>query len=303
MRSVVRKPQCERVCYDAPSFPPAIHSLSIDLHTHSTYSDGVLSPADLVRRAVSRGVDLLALTDHDDTGGVAEAQDAASDLDIVVVPGVEISAIWSGQTIHIVGLDIDVRAPELADGLTSIRHSRGERAMRIAAQLDAAGVTGSLQGATRLAGSSAAVGRSHFARFLVEQKYVRNSDDAFRRYLGTGRAGYVPPSWPDAAQAIAWIHGAGGQTVLAHPDRYRLSPRVMQSLFTDFRHSGGDAVEISGDGRYKSSAQVRLARRFGFALSSGSDFHAPGKNVADLGDVTEIPSGMPAVWQRLRTRK
>jgi 3',5'-nucleoside bisphosphate phosphatase len=277
--------------------------LSIDLHTHSTYSDGVLTPSALVRRAASRGVSLLALTDHDETGGLAEAAQTASEVDVLLVPGVEISVAWNGHTLHLLGLDIDPSAPELADGLASIRQSRGERAKRIAAQLDAAGVPGSLTGATRHAGNSAAIGRSHFARFLVEHKHVRNTNDAFRHYLGTGRCGYVLPSWPELGQAIAWTHCAGGQAVLAHPDRYQLSSRVMQSLFEDFASSGGDAIEISGDGRFKASAQIRRARQFGFALSSGSDFHAPGKNVADIGDVTEIPTGMPAVWQRLRAMR
>ncbi len=283
--------------------PPVAHSLSIDLHTHSTYSDGVLTPAGLVRRAASRGVSLLALTDHDETGGLAEAAQAASEAGILLVAGVEISAAWNGQTVHIIGLDIDANAPQLTDGLASIRRSRGERTARIAAQLDAVGVTGSLAGATRHAGSSAAIGRSHFARFLVEHKHVRNTSDAFSRYLGAGRSGYVPPSWPELARAIDWIHCAGGQAVLAHPDRYRLAPRVMHSLFQAFAQSGGDAIEIGSDGRFKSSAQVRLARQFGFALSSGSDFHAPGKNVTDLGNVTDIPAGVPAVWQRLRAMR
>lgn len=277
--------------------------MSIDLHTHSTYSDGVLTPAALVRRAASRGVSLLALTDHDETGGLAEAAQAASEVNVLLVPGVEISVTWNGHTLHILGLDIDPQAPKLADGLAAIRHSRGERAVRIAAQLDAVGVTGSLPGAARHAGNSAAIGRSHFARFLVEQKHVRNTSDAFRRYLGAGRSGYVPPSWPELAQAIDWIHHAGGQAALAHPDRYRLPPRAMASLFEDFRQVGGDAIEISDDGRFKASSQIRLARQFGFTLSSGSDFHAPGKNVADLGDVTEIPSDVPALWQRLRAMR
>ncbi|HKB82551.1 MAG TPA: hypothetical protein VKD04_05010 [Burkholderiales bacterium] len=137
----------------------------------------------------------------------------------------------------------------------------------------------------------------------MEQKHVRNTSDAFRRYLGAGRSGYVPPAWPQLALVIDWIHCAGGQAVLAHPDRYRLAPRVLQSLFGDFAQCGGNAIEIGGDGRFKASAQIRLARHFGFALSSGSDFHAPGKNVSDLGDVTEIPPGVTAVWQRLRTVK
>ncbi|MEO8008107.1 MAG: phosphatase, partial [Betaproteobacteria bacterium] len=158
-------------------------------------------------------------------------------------------------------------------------------------------------GATRHAGNYAAIGRSHFARFLIEHKHVRNTSDAFRHYLGTGRCAYAPPSWPELAQAIGWIHRAGGQAVLAHPNRYRLAPRVIQCLFEAFRQSAGDAIEISSDGGFKASAQIRLAQRFGFVLSSGSDFHAPGKNVADLGDVTEIPDGVPAVWQRLRAMR
>ncbi len=263
----------------------------------------MLTPAALVRRAASRGVSLLALTDHDETGGLEEAEQASFEVDIQLVRGVEISVAWNGHNLHVLGLDIDPHVQQLADGLASIRDSRAERAVRIAAQLDAVGVTGSLPGATRHAGSSAAIGRSHFARFLVEQKHVRNTTDAFRRYLGAGRCGYVPPSWPDLAQSIGWIHCAGGQAVLAHPDRYRLPPRALRSLFEDFARSGGEAIEISGDGRFRSSAQIRLARQFGFALSSGSDFHAPGKDVADLGDVTEIPAGMPAVWQRLQAMR
>src|SRR5579859_6710521 len=233
-----------RFCYDAHSFPPVAHSLSIDLHTHSTYSDGVLRPAELVRRAASRGVTLLALTDHDETGGLAEAQLAASRCDVLFVPGVEISALWNGQTVHVLGLDIDPLAPDLVAGLSSIRHCRSERAARIAARLDEAGVTGSLQGAARLAGNVAAMGRSHFARFLVEQRHARNISDAFRRYLGAGRAAYVSPSWPGMEQAIGWIHAAGGQSVLAHPDRYRLSTRARHCLFEAFEQSHGDAVEL-----------------------------------------------------------
>jgi 3',5'-nucleoside bisphosphate phosphatase len=277
--------------------------LRIDLHTHSTYSDGVLTPAELIRRAASRDVGLLALTDHDETGGLAEAALAAAEADIVLVPGVEISADWEGHTIHIIGLDIDAHAPDLVDGLASIRRSRAVRAVQIADQLDSAGVAGSLAGAARFAGSAAAIGRSHFARFLVEQRHVRNTSDAFSKYLGAGRPGYAPPSWPELGQAINWIHCAGGLAVLAHPDRYRVSPRVRQAMFEAFGQAGGDAIEISSDGRFKYSTQIRLARQFGFALSSGSDFHAPGRNVADLGDVTEIPADEPAVWQRLRATR
>ncbi|MGH9693737.1 MAG: phosphatase, partial [Bryobacteraceae bacterium] len=201
---------------------------------------------------------------------------------------------------HVLGLDIDPRAPDLAAGLSAIRHSRSERAARIAARLDAAGVAGSLQGAARLAGNAAAMGRSHFARFLVEQRHARNISDAFRRYLGMGSAAYVVPSWPAMEQAIGWIHAAGGQSVLAHPDRYHLSAQARHCLFEAFAQSHGDAVEVSRDSGLKHPSQIRLAQALGFSLSSGSDFHAPGKNVADVGDTCPIPAGVPALWQRLR---
>ncbi len=271
------------------------------MHTHSTFSDGVLTPAELVRRADLNGVSMLALTDHDDTGGVAEAQQASVGLKIHVIAGVEISTVWNGHTVHVLGLDIDAQSAQLSHGLDSIRCSRGMRAQRIAAQLDAAGIEGSLQGAARHAGKSAAIGRSHFARFLVEHKHARNTSDAFTRYLGAGRLAYVSPCWPELRTSISWIHSAGGQAVLAHPSRYRLAPRQLESLLEAFAQGGGDAIEITGEGQIASPAQIRQARQFGFALSSGSDFHAPGKNVADLGDVTRLPAGCPTVWSRVRT--
>lgn len=280
-----------------PAFP---HFLSIDLHTHSTFSDGVLAPVELVQRAAARGVRVLALTDHDATDGLDEALRAARACGIDLVPGVEISVTWNEQTLHILGLGIGHRDAGLQQGLAGLRREREARALQIAARLDAAGIPGSHAGATRHAGKAIALGRSHFARFLVQQRHVRNADDAFRLYLGAGRPAYVAPAWPCVETAVAWIHGASGQAVLAHPDRYRLSPRMMRSLFMDFRQAGGDGIEVNAEGRFPSSTQVRLALEFGFALSSGSDFHAPGKNVPDLGEVTAIPEGMPAIHLRLR---
>ncbi|MEO8005638.1 MAG: PHP domain-containing protein [Betaproteobacteria bacterium] len=274
--------------------------MSIDLHTHSTYSDGVLTPAELVRRAATRGVHMLALTDHDETGGIAEAQLAAAEAGIRLVAGVEISATWNDLTLHVLGLDIDPQSPHLVEGLATIRALRDTRAVRIAAQLDALGMGGSLAGAQRHARGPGALGRNHFARFLVEQKYVRNTNDAFRLYLGSGRQAYVPPVWPELNAVVEMIHRAQGLAVLAHPDRYSLSPRMMQSLFEAFDQADGDAVEVNAEGRFGSSTQVRLARQFGFALSSGSDFHAPGKGVPDVGDAVEIPGALPAIWQQLR---
>lgn len=270
------------------------------MHTHSTYSDGVLTPAELVRRAAARGVHTLALTDHDETGGIAEAQRVAAEAGIRLVAGVEVSTTWNELTLHILGLDIDPQSPHLVAGLAAIRQLRQTRAERIAVQLDALGIAGSLAGAQRHARGPGALGRNHFARFLVEQKFVRNANDAFRLYLGSGRGAYVPPVWPALESVVEMIHAGGGLAVLAHPDRYRLSPRMMESLFEIFSAAGGDAVEVNAEGRFGSSTQVRLARRFGFALSSGSDFHAPGKGVPDVGDAVEIPGALPALWQQLR---
>ena len=260
----------------------------------------MLTPAELVRRAAARGVHTLALTDHDETGGIAEARLAAADAGIRLIAGVEISTTWNELTLHVLGLDIDPQSSRLIKGLAAIRQMRDTRAARIAAQLDALGITGSLAGARRHARGPGALGRNHFARFLVEHKYVRSANDALRLYLGAGRAGYVPPVWPELDTVVELIHSAGGLAVLAHPDRYRLSPRMMESLFETFSAAKGDAVEVNAEGRFGSSAQVRLARRFGFALSSGSDFHAPGKGVPDVGDAVEIPGALPAVWQQLR---
>lgn len=260
----------------------------------------MLTPSELVRRAASRGVRLLALTDHDETGGLDEARSAAAACGIGFVGGVEISSTWSDRTVHVVGLGIDAQAAPLADGLARIRGTRAARAEQIASRLDTAGIHGSLDGALRHAGASGAIGRSHFARFLVERRYVRNANEAFRLYLGAGRLAYVSPAWPAMPQAVEWIKRAGGCAVLAHPDRYRLPPRLLRALFADFAQAGGDAVEISAGERFGSSPLVRLARAHGLTLSSGSDFHAPGGSVADLGDAPAIPEGLPAVWQRLR---
>ena len=263
----------------------------------------MLTPADLIRRAAAKGVRLLALTDHDETGGLDEASRATCGLDVVLIPGVEISAAWQSQSVHVLGLDIDPCALPLSKGLAAIRRLRSERAVMIAGKLESVGITGSLAGAMRHAGGSAALGRNHFARYLVEHKHARNPNDAFHRYLGTDRIAYAPLRWPDIEQAVDWIHCAGGQAVLAHPDRYRLTPIAMQRLFEDFAKAAGDAIEITSAERFKLSPLILLARKFGFALSSGSDFHAAGKNVPDLGQVTQIPSGERPLSLRLRSSR
>ncbi|MEK6211827.1 MAG: PHP domain-containing protein [Pseudomonadota bacterium] len=274
-----------------------MQSLRIDLHSHSTYSDGVLTPAALIERASHNRVSMLALTDHDEVGGLPEAAAAARETGIGFVPGVEVSVTWAGLTVHVVGLGIDPRNAPLACGLSGVRRSRGLRAAQIAQQLGAAGIPGSLAGASRLAGDAAVIGRGHFARFLVEQGHAADAKAAFKKYLGPGTCGYVSHRWVSLGHAIGWIRGAGGHAVLAHPGRYRLAPLQMHALLDEFKQHGGQALEIGGGLRANPLPLLRLAKHFGFSLSAGSDFHAAAKGAADLGDIPPIPDGARGLWQ------
>ncbi len=274
-----------------------MQSLRIDLHSHSTYSDGVLTPAALIERASHNRLTMLALTDHDEVGGLAEAAAAARDAGIVFVPGVEVSVTWAGLTVHVIGLGIEPRNAPLTHGLAGIRRSRGLRAEQIAQQLDAAGIANSLAGASRHAGDAAVIGRGHFARFLVEQGHAADTKAAFKKYLGPGKCGYVAHRWVSLGHAIAWIRGAGGHAVLAHPDRYRLAPLQMHALLDEFKQHGGQALEICGGRRANPLPMLRLATHFGFSLSAGSDFHAAAQGPADLGDIPPFPDGARMLWQ------
>ena len=271
--------------------------MRIDLHSHSTYSDGVLTPAALIERASHNRVTMLALTDHDEVGGLPEAAAAAREAGIRFVPGVEVSVTWTGLTVHVVGLGIDPRNAPLAHGLAGIRMSRGHRAAQIAQQLGAAGIPDSLAGASRLAGDAAVIGRGHFARFLVEQGHAADTKAAFKKYLGLGKCGYVAHRWVSLGQAIGWIRGAGGHAVLAHPDRYRLAPLQINALLDEFNQHGGQALEIGGGLRANPLPLLRLAKHFGFSLSAGSDFHVAATGAADLGDIPPIPEGARGLWQ------
>lgn len=275
-------------------------TLRYDLHCHSAYSDGVLTPTALVERAAARGVDVLALTDHDELGGLPEATAAARDYGVTLLAGVEISVSWAGQTLHVVGLNVDTRAAALVGGLNEIRSGRDARAQRIADELAAAGIPGALEGARRYAKNPQLLSRTHFARFLVEAGHARDTSAVFRRYLVEGRPGYVPHRWATLEDAIGWIRAAGGVAVLAHPGRYKLPLWQREELLERFKALGGQAVEVV-TGSHAPDEYVywaRTAQRHGLLASTGSDFHAPQEG-CDLGGVPALPHGCTPVWQAL----
>ena len=271
-----------------------------DLHAHSTYSDGLLAPAALVARAAARGVDVLALTDHDDTGGLAEAAAAADACGLTLVAGAELSVSWEVHTIHVVALAIDPANRVLDDGLAAIRSGRDARAQRIAESLARAGIPGAYEGARRYVTSERLISRSHFARFLVEAGYAREVKDVFRKYLTVGKPGYVAHAWASLPDAVAWIHAAGGLAVLAHPGRYKVTATGMRRMLSDFRAAGGDAIEVLSPSHTAAQCAeyATHARTFGFLASAGTDYHGPGESWLDLGDLPDLPTGVVPVWSR-----
>ena len=278
-----------------------MNAVNADLHSHSTASDGTLAPDALVRRAHANGVDLLALTDHDELLGLPEAAATAAELGLRFVPGVEVSVSWLDQTVHIVGLGIDPTDAALIAGLDRVRSGRDGRAAKIAAELDRIGIHGALEGALRYVGNPALISRAHFARFLVEAGIAKNVHDVFLHYLARGKPGYVEHVWATLEDAVGWIKGAGGLAVIAHPGRYRLSHVEMDILFDKFRELGGDAVEVAcgaHDGG-QVLAFARMARKFGLMASRASDFHGPEDSPIDLGRAPPLPPDLTPVWSRL----
>lgn len=273
--------------------------LNADLHCHSTVSDGLLAPAELVRRAHGNGVELLALTDHDELGGLAEARAAADEVGLKFVDGVEVSISWGDdQTVHIVGLAVDPANVALADGLRQIRSGRDARAGRMAEELDKVGIHGAYQGALRHVGNPALISRAHFARYIVEQGHARDVKSVFDYWLAKGKPGYVEHSWASLEDALRWIVGAGGTAVIAHPGRYRLSKAERHDLFGAFKDLGGRGIEVlSGSHKDDEVREFsRIAREFGFLASRASDFHGPGESWIDLGRMPDLPEGLTPVW-------
>jgi len=270
----------------------------IDLHSHSIVSDGLLTPAELVAHAASRGIRVLALTDHDDVAGLTEAEAAAAQHSITLVSGVEISVTWRRRTLHIVGLKIDPQSPSLVDGLAQIRAGRHIRAQGMAASLDKAGISGSLEGAYAYA-REGIISRTHFAQYLVAQGHAPDTRSVFRKFLVKGKPGYFEYSWADLEEAVGWILESGGIPVLAHPGRYDLGRTNMLLLLEEFRALGGVAIEVvtgshTAD-QYREFA--RLAHQFSLKASLGSDYHGPGHSYLDMGRLPALPTDCVPVWQ------
>jgi predicted metal-dependent phosphoesterase TrpH len=269
-----------------------------DLHTHSTVSDGTLTPADLVSRAVVQGVDVLSLTDHDATDGLDEARAAAERHGIRLVPGVEISVSWEGATLHIVGLGIAADHDPLVRGLADLRERRRQRGLEIGARLEAAGVSGAVDGAAALA-SGPVISRTHFARFLVQQGHAQDLTRAFKRFLHRGGPGYVGGEWAGLGEAVSWINDAGGVAVIAHPGRYRLGSGRLRRLCEHFRELGGEAIEVVSGSQHASESPrlARLATEAGLAASVGSDYHGPEQRWLEPGRIPGLPGGCRPVWE------
>ncbi len=275
---------------------------NFDLHSHSCYSDGTLTPAALVARAAQRGVTALALTDHDCTDGLVAAHIAAVEHHIRLIDGVEISVSWRGHTLHIVGLDIVPTAPALQGGLAAIRGARSARAREMAAAFDAMEIPGTLAGALRLAENPELISRTHFARFLVQQGVVKDMSAAFRRFLGAGQPCFVALEWASLADALRWIESSGGLSVVAHPGRYPLDTALMRELLAEFSDLGGAAIEVVTSSHKPQQYRVfaEHARHFGLAASAGSDFHSPQESYHDFGTLPALPSGCVPVWEKLQ---
>jgi predicted metal-dependent phosphoesterase TrpH len=272
---------------------------AIDLHCHSDRSDGALAPAALVERAAARGVRMLALTDHDTLDGLDDAYRAARAHDVALVPGVEVSTTWSGRTLHVVGLNVDPADAQLRAGLATIRTGRLQRAEAIAQRLAKVGIGSALDGAMALASSPDAIGRGHFARYLVAAGVTADVKTAFRRLLGEGKPGYVRHCWSALPDVIRWIREAGGSAVLAHPVRYGLRAERLQALLAHFRELGGSAVEVLTAGQDEAAARRlgELAQATGLAASQGSDFHDPQHSWLDLGELADVPAGCVPLWR------
>ena len=278
--------------------------LNADLHCHSVVSDGTLSPEALAERAKANGVELWALTDHDEIGGLQRGAAAAKANGIHFLTGAEISVTFAGETVHIVGLGFDADDAAMVQGLHNTRGGRQQRAMQMADGLATVGILGAYEGALKFVGNPELISRTHFARFLVESGACSNTSEVFRKYLTEGKPGYVAHRWATLKDAVTWITQAGGVAVIAHPGRYKFTANEEYALFTEFKAHGGQAVEVV-TGSHSPPEYIKYAetaKEFGLAASRGSDFHCPDESRIDLGALPFLPGDLTPVWTLLADR-
>ena len=278
--------------------------LNADLHCHSVVSDGTLTPEALAERAKTNGVELWALTDHDEIGGLSRAAAAARNQGLNYLTGAEISVSFAGETVHIVGLGFDADNTALTQGLHNTRGGRSQRAMDMAEGLAKVGIKGAFEGALKFVGNPELISRTHFARFLVESGVCSETHEVFRKYLTEGKPGFVPHRWATLRDAVTWITQASGVAVIAHPGRYKFTANEEYALFTEFKAHGGQAVEVV-TGSHTTQEYVKYAetaKEFGLAASRGSDFHSPDESRTDLGALPFLPGELTPVWDLLTSR-
>jgi predicted metal-dependent phosphoesterase TrpH len=272
--------------------------IQFDLHTHSTASDGSLTPTALVQRAAACDIGVLALTDHDEVAGLAEAAAAAATAGIGFVPGIELSVSWNHQTVHVVGLGIDAETPSLRAGIRRLGAFRLWRAEEIARRLAKKGISGALEGAQQYA-KGTILSRTHFAHYLVAQGHARDLRQVFKRFLVRNKPGYVPGEWASLDDALSWIREAGGLAVIAHPARYKISASRLRQLLGEFQELGGVALEVVSGSHSRDDilSMANLCRRFQLAASTGSDYHGPENPYLDLGRLPALPTDCQPIWQ------
>lgn len=278
--------------------------LNADLHCHSVVSDGTLTPEALAERAAGNGVELWALTDHDEIGGQHRAAAAARANGIKYLTGTEISVTFAGETVHIVGLGFDPDDAGMKQGLVGTRGGRGARAQEMSEGLAKVGIHGAYDGARQFVGNPELISRTHFARFLVESGVCKDTHEVFRKYLTEGKPGYVPHRWASLKDAVHWITDAGGIAVIAHPARYKFSANEEYALFLEFKAHGGRAIEVV-TGSHTPAECIEYADKaleFDFAASRGSDFHSPSESHTDLGKLPLLPGQLTPVWDLLEDR-
>lgn len=271
---------------------------TIDLHAHSTASDGELTPAKLVEMAAQNGVETLALTDHDTVSGLAEAKTAAKQHNIKLINGIELSTRWDNKTIHIIGLNINADSKTMIDATIHLNQLREQRAIKIGEKLGKIGINNAYENTKELAGNGT-VTRQHFAQFLVNHGHAKSYVEVFKRFLVNNKPGYVSVEWPNLDDTISNICAAGGVAVIAHPLRYKLTATKLRKLISEFKETGGKAIEVvtGNNNKDEITTITNYAKRYDIAASLGSDYHSSKTPWTQLGKLTAIPQGLTPVWE------